>query len=55
MGADILSIDGFECEFPAAGVAVCYSGYRIYLRLGAGHPGEGIGSPVLVRYRDARP
>ena len=60
MGVDILSIDGFECEFFATDAVVFLSGRRIaYLvdsyRLGAGHPGEeDIGGLVLVSSWDTR-
>jgi hypothetical protein len=42
MGVDVLRIDGFEGEIPAPDVAICCSGYRIYLRLGVGNPEEDI-------------
>ena len=60
MGVDVLSIDGFECEFLATDAVVLLSGHPIaYLvdpcSLGAGHPGEeDIGGLVLVSGQDTR-
>ena len=53
MGVDFLSIDGFECEFPAPNVELTF---LVDLLLGAGHPGEeDIGGLVLVCWRGGRP